>query len=61
VQAEAAALLARFDAARAARGLPTAPGSISMTSVGPLLQFDPGIDAAACGREPAAPPPRRSG
>jgi hypothetical protein len=61
VQAEAAALVARFDAARAAQGLPTAPGSISMSNLGPLMQFDPGIDAAACGREPVAPAPRASG
>ncbi len=61
VQTEAAALVARFDAARAAQGLPTAPGSITISNLGPLMQFDPGVDAAACGRDPATLTPRASG
>lgn len=61
VQADAAAMVARFDAARAARGVPIAPGSVSMPTLGQQLVFDPGADAAACGRDLAAPPPRTSG
>lgn len=56
IAAEAAVLAARYRAARAARGPDrTAP---SMRPVpGPMLGFDPGVSAAACGRT-SAPGPR---
>lgn len=55
ITAEATALAARYEAARAARS-PAAGGSPLEPVAGSLGAFDPGVSAAACGRTSAPEP-----